>query len=61
MWHRSDIVYRDYVDISVAVSSPTGLVVPVLRNVQVWNNSAAPSLLHRRETQRPPPSLLHRA
>jgi len=28
------IVYRDYVDISVAVSSPTGLVVPVLRNVQ---------------------------
>lgn len=29
-----DIVYRDYVDISVAVSSPTGLVVPVLRNVE---------------------------
>lgn len=29
-----DIVYRDYVDISVAVSSPTGLVVPVLRDVQ---------------------------
>eukprot|EP01139_Manchomonas_bermudensis_P024225 Amastigsp_a842237_113.p2 type:complete len:219 gc:universal Amastigsp_a842237_113:739-83(-) len=29
----SDIVYRDYVDISVAVASPTGLVVPVLRNV----------------------------
>jgi len=28
------IVYRDYVDISVAVSSPTGLVVPVLRNTQ---------------------------
>ena len=27
-----DIVYRDYVDISVAVSSPTGLVVPVLRD-----------------------------
>ena len=24
-----DIVYRDYVDVSVAVSSPTGLVVPV--------------------------------
>jgi len=28
------IVYRDYVDISVAVSSPTGLVVPVIRNAQ---------------------------
>ena len=28
------IVYRDYVDISVAVSSPRGLVVPVLRNVE---------------------------
>jgi 2-oxoglutarate dehydrogenase E2 component (dihydrolipoamide succinyltransferase) len=29
-----DVVYRDYVDMSVAVSSPTGLVVPVLRDVQ---------------------------
>jgi len=28
-----DIVYRDYVDISVAVATPKGLVVPVLRNV----------------------------
>eukprot|EP00596_Hydrurales_sp_CCMP1899_P005474 CAMPEP_0119044684 /NCGR_PEP_ID=MMETSP1177-20130426/33558_1 /TAXON_ID=2985 /ORGANISM="Ochromonas sp, Strain CCMP1899" /LENGTH=439 /DNA_ID=CAMNT_0007015173 /DNA_START=388 /DNA_END=1705 /DNA_ORIENTATION=+ len=28
----NEIVYREYVDISVAVSSPTGLVVPVLRN-----------------------------
>jgi 2-oxoglutarate dehydrogenase E2 component (dihydrolipoamide succinyltransferase) len=28
------IVYRDFIDISVAVSSPTGLVVPVLRNCQ---------------------------
>jgi len=27
-----DIVYRDYVDVSVAVSSPKGLVVPVLRS-----------------------------
>lgn len=26
-------MYRDFVDISVAVSSPTGLLVPVLRNV----------------------------
>jgi len=29
-----EIVYREYVDISVAVSSPTGLVVPVLRNCE---------------------------
>jgi len=27
-------VYRNYVDISVAVASPRGLVVPVLRNVE---------------------------
>lgn len=31
---KSCITYRDYVDISVAVSTPTGLVVPVLRDVQ---------------------------
>jgi len=29
-----EIVYRDYVDISVAVASPNGLVVPVLRNTE---------------------------
>lgn len=29
-----DIIYRNYVDISVAVSTPTSLVVPVLRNVE---------------------------
>ena len=28
----NEMVYRDFVDISVAVSTPTGLVVPVLRN-----------------------------
>jgi len=27
-----DMVYRDFTDISVAVSTPKGLVVPVLRN-----------------------------
>ncbi|MFX5272026.1 2-oxo acid dehydrogenase subunit E2, partial [Acinetobacter baumannii] len=27
-----DIVYFDYVDLSVAVSAPNGLVVPVVRN-----------------------------
>jgi 2-oxoglutarate dehydrogenase E2 component (dihydrolipoamide succinyltransferase) len=30
-------VYRDYVDISVAVASPKGLVVPVLRNCESMN------------------------
>jgi 2-oxoglutarate dehydrogenase E2 component (dihydrolipoamide succinyltransferase) len=29
-----DIIYHDYIDIGIAVSSPRGLVVPVLRNVQ---------------------------
>ncbi|EDO27479.1 predicted protein, partial [Nematostella vectensis] len=33
----NQIVYRDYVDISVAVSTPKGLVVPVLRNVESMN------------------------
>uniref|UniRef100_A0A1I8GRV8 Dihydrolipoamide acetyltransferase component of pyruvate dehydrogenase complex n=1 Tax=Macrostomum lignano TaxID=282301 RepID=A0A1I8GRV8_9PLAT len=32
-----DIVYRDYVDISVAVATPKGLVVPVLRGVHNMN------------------------
>jgi 2-oxoglutarate dehydrogenase E2 component (dihydrolipoamide succinyltransferase) len=29
-----EIVYRDYVDVSIAVSAPQGLVVPVLRDAQ---------------------------
>lgn len=33
----TDIVYRDYVDISVAVATPKGLVVPVLRSVEQKN------------------------
>merc|ERR1712025_28725 len=32
-----EIIYRDYVDISVAVATPKGLVVPVLRNVSDMN------------------------
>jgi len=34
---NNEIVYRDYVDISVAVATPKGLVVPVLRNVEGMN------------------------
>lgn len=30
----TDIIYRDYVDISVAVATPTGLMVPVIRNCE---------------------------
>ncbi|KAK6635789.1 hypothetical protein RUM44_001043 [Polyplax serrata] len=33
----TEIIYRDYVDISVAVATPKGLVVPVLRNVESMN------------------------
>ncbi|RWS17976.1 Dlst-like protein, partial [Dinothrombium tinctorium] len=32
-----EIIYRDYIDISVAVATPKGLVVPVLRNVKNMN------------------------
>ena len=30
----NDIVYHDYVDISIAISTPTGLVVPPIHNVE---------------------------
>ncbi|XP_034435081.1 dihydrolipoyllysine-residue succinyltransferase component of 2-oxoglutarate dehydrogenase complex, mitochondrial-like [Hippoglossus hippoglossus] len=32
-----EIIYRDYVDISVAVATPKGLLVPVIRNVETMN------------------------
>lgn len=32
-----NLVYHDYVDISIAVSSPKGLVVPVIRNAESLN------------------------
>ncbi|KAA0711558.1 Dihydrolipoyllysine-residue succinyltransferase component of 2-oxoglutarate dehydrogenase complex [Triplophysa tibetana] len=32
-----EIVYRDYVDISVAVATPKGLVVPVIRGAEAMN------------------------
>ncbi|KAL5573357.1 hypothetical protein UlMin_022954 [Ulmus minor] len=32
-----DIIYRDYIDISIAVGTPKGLVVPVLRNAGGMN------------------------
>jgi len=33
----NDIIYRDYCDVSVAVATPTGLVVPVLRNAEAMS------------------------
>lgn len=36
----NQIVYRNYVDISIAVASPKGLVVPVLRNVESMDFAA---------------------
>lgn len=32
-----DIIYRDYIDISIAVGTPKGLVVPVIRNADSMN------------------------
>ncbi|XP_072950746.1 dihydrolipoyllysine-residue succinyltransferase component of 2-oxoglutarate dehydrogenase complex 1, mitochondrial-like [Typha angustifolia] len=32
-----DIIYRDYIDISIAVGTPKGLVVPVVRNADNMN------------------------
>merc|ERR1719411_1509139 len=37
MIEGKDVVYRDYCDISVAVASPNGLVVPVVRNAEAMN------------------------
>ncbi|KAG8177052.1 hypothetical protein JTE90_024939 [Oedothorax gibbosus] len=34
---EGEIVYRDYIDISVAVATPKGLVVPVIRNLGGMN------------------------
>lgn len=34
MIDNNDIIYHDYVDISIAISTPTGLVVPPVHNVE---------------------------
>lgn len=36
-WGTENIEYHDFVDISIAVSTPKGLVVPILRDVQKMN------------------------
>jgi 2-oxoglutarate dehydrogenase E2 component (dihydrolipoamide succinyltransferase) len=35
-----EVIFHDYADISIAVSTPTGLVVPVLSNVESMNFAA---------------------
>ncbi|MCP9264443.1 Dihydrolipoyllysine-residue succinyltransferase component of 2-oxoglutarate dehydrogenase complex, mitochondrial [Dirofilaria immitis] len=37
---EGDILYRHYIDVSVAVATPKGLVVPVLRNVETMDYAA---------------------
>ena len=53
-----DIVHHDYCDIGVAVGSPRGLVVPVLRNAEslsfAGSNRGSPASGSRRGTARSP-------
>lgn len=42
----SDIVYRNFIDIAVAVATPKGLVVPVIRNIENMNYSDIEKKLH---------------
>ncbi|XP_069684453.1 dihydrolipoyllysine-residue succinyltransferase component of 2-oxoglutarate dehydrogenase complex, mitochondrial isoform X2 [Periplaneta americana] len=42
----TEIIYRDYVDISVAVATPKGLVVPVVRNVESMNYADIEIAIH---------------
>ncbi|XP_070577808.1 dihydrolipoyllysine-residue succinyltransferase component of 2-oxoglutarate dehydrogenase complex, mitochondrial-like isoform X2 [Ptychodera flava] len=42
----NEIVYRDYIDISVAVATPKGLVVPVVRNVETMNFADIEKTIH---------------
>lgn len=41
----SEIIYRNYVDISIAVATQKGLVVPVLRNVEQMSYSEIEKML----------------
>lgn len=42
----NEIVYRDYIDISVAVATSKGLVVPVIRNVEEMNYLKIEKTIH---------------
>lgn len=34
----NDVIHKNYVDISVAIATPTGLMVPVIRNAHLLKN-----------------------
>src|SRR3712207_7290262 len=44
-----EIVYHDFVDVSVAVSAPNGLVVPVIRDAQALRSEEHTSELQSRQ------------
>uniref|UniRef100_UPI00358F332D dihydrolipoyllysine-residue succinyltransferase component of 2-oxoglutarate dehydrogenase complex, mitochondrial n=1 Tax=Myxine glutinosa TaxID=7769 RepID=UPI00358F332D len=41
-----EVVYRDYVDISIAVATPKGLTVPVIRNVETMDYAGIEKAIH---------------
>ncbi|VDN17181.1 unnamed protein product [Gongylonema pulchrum] len=43
---EGEILYRHYIDLSVAVATPKGLVVPVLRNVETMDYAAIEKALN---------------
>ncbi|GIY14769.1 dihydrolipoyllysine-residue succinyltransferase component of 2-oxoglutarate dehydrogenase complex, mitochondrial [Caerostris darwini] len=43
---EGEIVYRDYIDISVAVATPKGLVVPVIRSLEKMNYADIEKAIH---------------
>jgi 2-oxoglutarate dehydrogenase E2 component (dihydrolipoamide succinyltransferase) len=46
-----DVIYHNYVDISIAISTPTGLVVPPLRNVESLNFAGVESAIKELSTK----------
>ena len=50
----TDIVYKNFVHMGVAVGTPTGLVVPVIRDADMQMSFAAIEKGHRRKGQARP-------
>jgi len=44
----NEIVYREYIDVSLAVATPKGLVVPVLRNAHKMSFAVVEQVTSRR-------------
>lgn len=47
MIHGKEVVYHEYADISIAVSSPKGLMVPVVRNAELLDFAGVESEIKR--------------